>query len=203
MGGEYSGIMDDTTTVVFESAYFEPTQVRRTSKVLKLKSDASARYEKGVDPLISMTCLKRAFELVELLGAGEVLDTRDRLRSAHSISKPSEVEFSPEWINNFLGTDISEADMKEYLGRLDFTFEGGKVVAPSFRIDIECKADIAEEVARIYGYNNIPSTDFRGVARAEFTEEQKFIRTLRNAAVALGGYEIATYSFVSPSTLTR
>lgn len=196
MGGEYSGIMDDTTTVVFESAYFEPTQVRRTSKALKLKSDASARYEKGVDPLISMTCLKRAFELVELLGAGEVLNTV--IDCDHTDHKPSEVEFSPEWINNFLGTDISEADMKEYLGRLDFTFEGGKVVAPSFRIDIECKADIAEEVARIYGYNNIPSTDFRGVARAEFTEEQKFIRTLRNAAVALGGYEIATYSFVSP-----
>ena len=76
MGGEYSGIMDDTTTVVFESAYFEPTQVRRTSKVLKLKSDASARYEKGVDPLISMTCLKRAFELVELLGAGEPSSTQ-------------------------------------------------------------------------------------------------------------------------------
>ena len=196
MGGEYSGIMDDTTTVVFESAYFEPTQVRRTSKALKLKSDASARYEKGVDPLISMTCLKRAFELVELLGAGEVLNTV--IDCDHTDHKPSEVEFSPEWINNFLGTDISEADMKEYLGRLDFTFEGGKVVAPSFRIDIECKADIAEEVARIYGYNKIPSTDFRGVARAEFTEEQKFIRTLRNAAVALGGYEIATYSFVSP-----
>ena len=196
MGGEYSGIMDDTTTVVFESAYFEPTQVRRTSKALKLKSDASARYEKGVDPLISMTCLKRAFELVELLGAGEVLNTV--IDCDHTDHKPSEVEFSPEWINNFLGTDISEADMKEYLGRLDFTFEGGKVGAPSFRIDIECKADIAEEVARIYGYNNIPSTDFRGVARAEFTEEQKFIRTLRNAAVALGGYEIATYSFVSP-----
>ena len=88
--------------------------------------------------------------------------------------------------------------MKEYLGRLGFTFAGGKVIAPPFRIDIECKADIAEEVARIYGYNNIPSTDFRGVAKAEFTEEQKFTRALRNAAVALGGYEIATYSFVSP-----
>lgn len=196
MGGEYSGIMDDTTTVVFESAYFEPTQVRRTSKALKLKSDASSRYEKGVDPLISMTCLKRAFELVELLGAGEVLNTV--IDCDYTDYKASEVEFSPEWINNFLGTDISEADMKEYLGRLDFTFADGKVIAPSFRIDIEFKADIAEEVARIYGYNNIPTTDFRGVARAEFTEEQKFVRTLRNAAVALGGYEIATYSFVSP-----
>ena len=201
MGGEYSGIMDDTTTVVFESAYFEPTQVRRTSKALKLKSDASSRYEKGVDRLISMTCLKRAFELVELLGAGEVVNTvidRD-----YTDKTPASVEFSAEWINNFLGTDISEADMKKYLERLEFTIENSRVLAPSFRIDIGCKADIAEEVARIYGYNNIPSTDFRGIARAEFTEEQKFIRTLRNATVSLGGYEIATYSFVSPKYFDR
>ena len=196
MGGEYSGIMDDTTTVVFESAYFEPTQVRRTSKALKLKSDASSRYEKGVDRLISMTCLKRAFELVELLGAGEVLNTV--IDCDYTDKTPATVEFSAEWINNFLGTEIPEADMIKYLERLDFKVENGKVIAPSFRIDIGCKADIAEEVARIYGYNNIPSTDFRGVARAEFTEEQKFARTLRNAAVSLGGYEIATYSFVSP-----
>ena len=196
MGGEYSGIMDDTTTVVFESAYFEPTQVRRTSKALKLKSDASSRYEKGVDRLISMTCLKRAFELVEELGAGEVLNTV--IDCDYTDKTPASVEFSADWINNFLGTDISEADMIKYLERLDFKVENGKVIAPSFRIDIGCKADIAEEVARIYGYNNLPSTDFRGVARAEFTEEQKFVRTLRNAASALGGYEIATYSFVSP-----
>ena len=196
MGGEYSGIMDDTTTVVFESAYFEPTQVRRTSKALRLKSDASSRYEKGVDRLISMTCLKRAFELVEELGAGEVLNTV--IDCDYTDKTPATVDFSAEWINNFLGTDISEADMIKYLERLDFKVENGKVIAPSFRIDIGCKADVAEEVARIYGYNNIPSTDFRGVARAEFTEEQKFVRTLRNAAVALGGYEIATYSFVSP-----
>ncbi|MCQ2458855.1 MAG: phenylalanine--tRNA ligase subunit beta [Ruminococcus sp.] len=196
MGGEYSGIMDDTTTVVFESAYFEPTQVRRTSKALRLKSDASARYEKGVDRLISMTCLKRAFELVEELGAGEVINTV--IDCDYTDKTPAEVEFNAEWINSFLGTDISESDMINYLGRLGFKVENGKVIAPSFRIDIECKADIAEEVARIYGYNNIPSTDFRGVAKAEFTEVQKFVRTLRNTAVSLGGYEIATYSFVSP-----
>ena len=196
MGGEYSGIMDDTTTVVFESAYFEPTQVRQTSKKLRLKSDASSRYEKGVDRLISMTCLKRAFELVEELGAGEVLNTV--IDCDCTDKTPASVEFDPKWTNEFLGTDIPEDKMKEYLGRLGFTFDGGRVIAPSFRIDIACKADIAEEVARIYGYNNIPSTDFRGVARAEFTPEQKFTRALRNAAVSLGGYEIATYSFVSP-----
>ena len=196
MGGEYSGIMDDTTTVVFESAYFEPTQVRRTSKALRLKSDASSRYEKGVDRLISMTCLKRAFELVELLGAGEVLNTV--IDCDYTDKTPVVVDFDPEWINSFLGTDIPEADMVGYLNRLGFTVEDGKVISPSFRIDIERPADIAEEVARIYGYNNIPTTDFRGVAKAEFTEEQKFVRTLRNAASSLGGYEIATYSFVSP-----
>ncbi len=196
MGGEYSGIMDDTSTVVFESAYFEPTQVRRTSKKLKLKSDASSRYEKGVDRLISMTCLKRAFELVELLGAGEVVNTvidRD-----YTDKTPVSVEFNADRINSYLGTDIPETDMIDYLKRLEFEIKDGKVIAPSFRIDIECKADIAEEVARIYGYTNIPSTEFRGVAKAEYTPEQKFVRSLRETAVALGGYEIATYSFVSP-----
>lgn len=196
MGGEYSGIMDDTTTVVFESAYFEPTQVRRTSKALKLKSDASSRYEKGVDPLISMVCLKRTFQLVEELGAGEVLNTV--IDCNYTDHKTSEVEFDPAWINDFLGTDIPADDMIKYLKMLDFQVQDNKVIAPSFRIDIECKADIAEEIARIYGYNNIPSSDFRGVAKAEYTAEQKFIRTLRNTAVSLGGYEIATYSFVSP-----
>lgn len=196
MGGEYSGIMDDTTTVVFESAYFEPVQVRRTAKKLGMRSDASARYEKGVDLLISMKCLTRAFELVEQLGAGEVVKTvidRD-----YTDKTPASVEFSPEWINSFLGTDISESQMKEYLERLDFKIENGMIYAPSFRIDIEYKADVAEEVARIYGYNNIPSTQFKGVAEASFTKEQLFLRKVENTAVALGCYEIATYSFISP-----
>ncbi len=201
MGGEYSGIMDDTTTVVFESAYFEPSQVRRTSKALKLKSDASSRYEKGVDRLISMTCLNRAFQLVEELGAGEVI--RTVIDCDYTDKTPASVEFSAEWINSFLGTDIPEADMIDYLTRLGFTVEGNKVIAPSFRIDIECKADIAEEVARIYGYDNIPSTEFRGVAKAELTPEQKFVKKLRNTMVALGGYETATFSFVSPKHFDR
>ena len=196
MGGEYSGIMDDTTTVVFESAYFEPVQVRRTSKKLGLRSDASARYEKGVDSLISMTCLARAFELVEKLGAGEVVKTV--IDKDYTDKTPKTVDFSAEWINNFLGTDISEADMIKYLNSLDFSVENGKVIAPSFRIDIEYKADVAEEVARIYGYNNIPSAQFKGVAEAEYTPEQKFTRSIENAMVALGCYEISTFSFISP-----
>lgn len=201
MGGEYSGIMDDTTTVVFESAYFEPSQVRRTSKALKLKSDASSRYEKGVDRLISMTCLNRAFQLVEELGAGEVI--RTVIDCDYTDKTLASVEFNAEWINSFLGTDIPAADMIDYLNRLGFTVEGDKVYAPSFRIDIECMADIAEEVARIYGYDNIPSTEFRGVAKAELTPEQKFVKKLRNTMVALGGYETATFSFVSPKHFDR
>lgn len=201
MGGEYSGIMDDTNTVVFESAYFEPIQVRRTSKKLKLKTDASSRYEKGVDPLISMTCLERAFQLVEKLGAGEVV--RTVIDRDYTDKTPASVEFNSEWINSFLGTDIPESDMIEYLERLDFRIENGKAIAPSFRIDIECKADIAEEVARIYGYNNIPSTEFKGVAAAELTPEQKFTKKLENITVGLGYYGIATFSFVSPKTLDK
>lgn len=196
MGGEYSGIMDDTTTVVFESAYFEPIQVRRTSKKLGLRTDASLRYEKGVDRLISMTCLNRAFQLVEELGAGEVIKTV--IDKDYTDKTPASVEFNPQWINDFLGTDISEADMIKYLEKLEFRIENGKVYAPSFRIDIECKADIAEEVARIYGYAKIPSTEFRGVAEAELTPDQKFARNLKNNMVSLGCYEIATFSFISP-----
>ncbi len=201
MGGEYSGIMEDTTTVVFESAYFEPVQVRRTSKKLGLRTDASIRYEKGVDRLISMTCLERAFQLVEELGAGEVV--RTVTDKDYTDKTPAAVEFNAEWINNFLGTDIAEADMIEYLTRLDFKVENGTVYAPSFRIDIECKADIAEEVARIYGYDKIPSTEFRGVAEAELTPEQKFAKNLENNMVALGCYGIATFSFISPKHFDR
>lgn len=201
MGGEYSGIMEDTTTVVFESAYFEPVQVRRTSKKLGLRTDASIRYEKGVDRLISMTCLERAFQLVEELGAGEVV--RTVIDKDYTDKTPAAVEFNAEWINNFLGTDIAEADMIEYLTRLDFKVENGTVYAPSFRIDIECKADIAEEVARIYGYDKIPSTEFRGVAEAELTPEQKFAKNLENNMVAFGCYGIATFSFISPKHFDR
>lgn len=201
MGGEYSGIMEDTTTVVFESAYFEPVQVRRTSKKLGLRTDASIRYEKGVNRLISMTCLERAFQLVEELGAGEVV--RTVIDKDYTDKTPAAVEFNAEWINNFLGTDIAEADMIEYLTRLDFKVENGTVYAPSFRIDIECKADIAEEVARIYGYDKIPSTEFRGVAEAELTPEQKFAKNLENNMVALGCYGIATFSFISPKHFDR
>lgn len=196
MGGEYSGIMDDTTTVVFESACFDGASVRTTAKKLGMRTDASARYEKGLDPHECYEALMRACQLVEELGAGEVVKTV--IDENYQDETPKSVEFSPEWINKFLGTDIPEAEMIEYLTRLDFKIENGRVIAPWFRIDIDCKADVAEEVARLYGYNKIPDTIIRGVAQAQRTPKQKFERAVKNAVLSMGVNEIATFSFISP-----
>lgn len=196
MGGEYSGIMDDTVDVVFEAACFDGASVRTTAKALGMRTDASARFEKGLDPQNAYPALMRAFELVEMLGCGEVVKTI--IDADYTDKTPKGVEFDSKWINNFLGTDIPEDVMKNCLERLDFKVENGMAYAPSVRIDIERKCDIAEEVARIYGYNNIPNTIIRGVADARLTEKQKFERKIANAMTALGAYEITTYSFISP-----
>lgn len=196
MGGEYSGIMEDTNTVVFESAYFEPVQVRRTAKKLGMRTDASARYEKGLDPEGCLQTLERAFELVELLGAGEPVRTHIDLD--YNEKQRNRIPFDPEWINKFLGTDISREEMCDTMKMLEIEVDGDTCISPSFRIDLERPADLAEEVARIYGYNNIPSTVIKGIANASLTPKQKFRRTLENATVAVGCYGILTYSFISP-----
>lgn len=196
MGGEYSGIMEDTNTVVFESAYFEPVQVRRTAKKLGMRTDASARYEKGLDPEGCLRTLERAFELVELLGAGEPVRTHIDLN--YNEKQRNRIPFDPEWINKFLGTDISREEMCDTMKMLEIEVDGDTCISPSFRIDLERPADLAEEVARIYGYNNIPSTVIKGIANASLTPKQKFRRTLENATVAVGCYGILTYSFISP-----
>lgn len=196
MGGEYSGIMEDTNTVVFESAYFEPVQVRRTAKKLGMRTDASARYEKGLDPEGCLRTLERAFELVELLGAGEPVRTHIDLN--YNEKQRNRIPFDPEWINKFLGTDISREEMCDTMKMLEIEVDGDTCISPSFRIDLERPADLAEEVARIYGYNNILSTVIKGVANASLTPKQKFRRTLENATVAVGCYGILTYSFISP-----
>lgn len=201
MGGEYSGIMDDTTTVVFESAYFEPVQVRRTAKKLGMRTDASARYEKGLDVEGCMRSLTRALQLVEMLGAGEPINTH--IDIVKNIKPRNEIPFDSNWINGFLGTDISEEEMIKILKNLDIEVENGKCISPSFRIDLERPADIAEEVARIYGYNNIPSTVLTGTANASLTPEQKYIRTIENTMVSLGCYGILTYSFTSPKCFDK
>ena len=166
MGGEYSGIMDDTVDVVFEAACFDGASVRTTAKALGMRTDASARFEKGLDPQNAYPAIMRAFQLVEELGCGEVV--RTIIDADYSDKSPKGVEFDPVWINNFLGTDIPEEDMKKYLEKLDFKVENSMAYAPSVRIDIERKCDIAEEVARLYGYNNIPKTIIRGVGEPQF-----------------------------------
>lgn len=196
MGGEYSGIIEDTDTVVFESAYFEPVQVRRTAKKLGMRTDASARYEKGLDPDGCLRTLERAFELVELLGAGEPVRTYIDLN--YNEKQRNRIPFDPDWINAFLGTEISRESMCETMKMLEIEVDGDTCIAPSFRIDLERPADLAEEVARIYGYNNIPSTVIKGIANASLTPKQKFRRSLENATVAVGCYGILTYSFISP-----
>ncbi len=201
MGGEYSGIMDDTKTVVFEAACFDGPTVRRDAKKLGMRTDASSRFEKGLDPRNCMPAILRAFELVEQLGCGEVLNTV--IDCDYGDNKERSAPFDADWINSFLGTDIPKEDMIKYLESLDFTVKDGKAIAPYDRVDIECKADIAEEVARIYGYNNIPSTIITGVANAKRTPMQKFKAKIKSAMVSQGFYETATYSFVSPKSLDK
>jgi len=196
MGGEYSGIMDDTTTVVFESACFDGASIATTAKKLRMRTDASSRYDKGLDPHECYEALMRACQLVEELGAGEVVKTV--IDENYQNETPLNVEFSADWINNFLGTDIPEAEMISILNKLEFTVKDGRVYAPWFRVDIGCKADIAEEVARIYGYNSIPDTIIRGVANAQRTPKQNYERKVKAAMLSMGLNEIETFSFISP-----
>lgn len=196
MGGEYSGIMDDTTDVVFEAACFDGASVRTTAKALGMRTDASSRFEKGLDPRICSIALKRAFELVELLGCGEVVSGTIDCSNGRDTQKTA--PFDPDWINRFLGTDIPADEQINYLKKLDIKVKDGVAYAPAYRVDIECKSDLAEEIARLYGYNNIPQTIIRGVASGGLTAEQKFSRKVTNAAVSLGATEITTFSFVSP-----
>ena len=196
MGGEYSGIFDDTTAVVFESACFNGASVRNTAKSLGMRTDASSRYEKGLPPQLCEAALDRACELITLLGAGEVVSGCADIRCFDST--PKTVNLDSDWINKFLGTDIAHDEMVEILRRLDFKVDGDVITAPYYRTDIEHRADIAEEIARIWGYNRIPDTAIRGKAIGKVTPEQKFSRSIENAMLAAGYSQIITYSFISP-----
>ena len=196
MGGEYSGIMGDTVTVVFESACFNGPSVRTTAKALGMRTESSGRFEKGLDPEACMQALLRACQLVEELEAGEVVDGAiDVGEWEHT---PVTIDLEPEWINRFIGIDMPVEQMAAILTKLEFEVKDGKVVAPSFRADVRHKADLAEEIARFYGYDKIPETVVRGIANGRWTEEQKFERYVRETLVALGSYECLTYSFISP-----
>lgn len=198
MGGENSEIMDDTVDVVFESANFNGTSIRQTALALGMRTEASGKFEKNIDPLLTLPAVDRACELVELLGAGEVMD--GVIDVLNDIPEPRTIELEPDRINALLGTDISESDMVEYLRRLEIPVEGNEIRVPSWRPDLVGMADIAEEVGRLFGYNNIPTTTFRGAAtEGGYTEAMKLENRAGSLCRSLGYSEILTYSFVSPS----
>ncbi len=196
MGGEYSGIMDDTNVVVFESASFKGASVRTTAKKLGLRTESSSRFEKGLSAKLCEDALLRACELVELLGAGEVVD--GTIDVDNSNETPVRVKLEPEWINRFLGIELGREEIVKTLESVGFVMDGDDIVSPAFRIDIEHKADIAEEIARFYGYDKIPATAIRGTAQGRLTPEQVFERKAVRSMLAMGCNEIQTYSFISP-----
>ena len=198
MGGANSEIVGDTAMVLFESANFNGVSVRRTAAALGMRTDASARYEKGLDPMNTMKAVQRACELVELLSCGEVVDgVMDVIAQDKA---PTVLKLEPDKINALLGTDLSESLMRDILLSLGFTLDGDDILVPSWRGDVEHYSDIAEEVARFYGYNNIPCTLMRGeTTRGGFNEQQLFDRALGETCRTLGYDEIITYSFISPS----
>ena len=196
MGGEHSGINENTHTVVFESACFKGSSVRITAKKLGMRTESSGRFEKGLDAQNCLPAVMRACELVELLGAGEVV--AGVIDVDNTNYQPTRIHLDADWTNRFLGTDIPKEQMVKILTDLQFQMEGDEIIVPSFRSDVEHKADIAEEIARFYGYNNIPTTIAKGSPEGGYNEYQKFERVVNQNMLAQGMYEIMTYSFVSP-----
>lgn len=198
MGGENSEIVEDTVDVVFESANFNGTSIRRTALALGMRTEASAKFEKGLDILNTLPAVNRACELVEMLGAGEVLDgTIDIL---NFVPQPKQLKLRADKINALLGTDIDAAEMCRILQELGFGVDGDIITVPSWRGDVEHYSDLAEEVARFYGYNQIPTTAMTGVTtRGGYSPEQMLERSLGTVCRSLGYDEIITYSFISPT----
>lgn len=196
MGGGNSEITDSTTTIVFESANFNGTCIRKTAIALGMRTDASGRYEKGLDPMNTVPAVERACELIEMLGAGEVVDGVIDVVAV----EPRQVRLplEPGRINALLGTDIDRDFMVKVLEKLDFTMDGNTICVPSFRSDIEHYADIAEEVARFYGYDKIVPTLFKGdTAKGGYSKKQKFEASVSAVCRGMGYYEVMTYSFGS------
>lgn len=197
MGGENSEINDATTTIVFESANFNGPSVRTTARDIGLRTESSGRYEKGLDPENTLPAIERACELVELLGAGEVvkgiIDVYPK--------KPEQrvIKFEPERINAFLGTDVPVSEMEDIFKKLNIVLKDGNLYPPSYRADLECMQDIAEEVIRIHGFELIPTTNFKAEALVgRRNARQKTVMLINNLLTSRGFYEVQTYSFISP-----
>ena len=199
MGGENSMITDNVKTVVFESACFDGTNIRLSAKRIGLRTDASGKFEKGLDPNTAKEAINRACALVEELGCGEVVGGCVDIYP-NPVSE-SRVSFDPDWINRFLGTNISKEDMLSYMARveLDYDEATNEIVAKTWRQDIHCEADLAEEVARFYGYDKIPTTLPRGEATMGGINLFHMVKDVcRETAQFLGFSEGMNYSFESP-----
>ena len=197
MGGENSEITESTKTVVFESACFLGSSVRVTAKKNGMRTESSARFEKGLDSENTFGGLQRACELVELLGAGEVVN--EIIDVYPKKTAPAVLKLEPEKINAFLGVDLPADYMKDVLRKLEFTIDGDNVIAPSFRSDIGCMNDIAEEIIRIYGYNKIESSAIKAeLTQGKRTPKQLFAASVADSLCMFGLNEIHTFSFISP-----
>ncbi len=204
MGGANSEITENTKTVVFESANFFGASVRRTAKKLGMRTESSARFEKNLDPQITLTALDRACELVEELGAGKV--SPNLIDEDHSNKELRKIPLEADWLRYYVNVNATDEMIKELLERVGFVVDltDNTVTVPSFRSDVENKYDISEELARFYGYDNIPSFSFSAdIKSGGLTPEQNFEKNLRIALRAVGFSEIETYSFVSPKGLDK
>ena len=199
MGGANSEITEETADVFFEAANFNGVSVRKTAMALGMRTEASGRFEKGLDPTNTLPAVERACELVELLECGEVVD--GVLDVVAKDFRPTMVKLEPDKINGLLGTDVSREEMVRILTDLGFLLLEDDVLAvPSWRGDVEHYSDLAEEVARFVGYNNLPITLTRGdTTRGGLTDRQKAERQVGEVCRGLGYSEILTYSFISPA----
>ena len=201
MGGENSEIQDDTVTVVFESANFNGTSIRQTALALGMRTESSGKFEKNLDPMMTVPALQRACELVELLQCGDVMD--GIIDIVNYVPQPKTLTLEPEKINALLGTDISEAEMVKYLSLLEIPVDGKNILVPSWRPDLNLMADIAEEVGRSFGYNNIPITALKTSTEGGYTPLMKLESKCGAVCRSLGFSEIITYSFVSPTIFDK
>ncbi len=197
MGGENSEIREDTTCVVFESANFNGTSIRQTALALGMRTEASGKFEKNLDPMMTLPAVQRACELVEALACGDIMD--GIIDIINYVPQPKTITLEPAKINSLLGTSISEKDMVKYLNLLEIPVEEGIIQVPSWRPDLNLMADIAEEVGRSYGYNEIPTTAFKTSTQGGYSPIMKLETKTGSLCRALGYSEIITYSFVSPT----
>lgn len=204
MGGENSKITDDVKTMLFEAATFDGTNIRKTTKKLGLRTDAAGKFDKGLDPENAMAAMDRACQLIEELGAGEVVGGAVDI---YPVKKErTRIKFDPERINKLLGTDVSVEDMMTYFARLEIEYDeaSNELVIPSFRQDLKRTADIAEEVARFFGYANIPTTLPHGsTTMGKISFEHRIENVARQIAQFCGFSQAMTYSFESPKVFNK